>query len=213
MLSFTIQIYSGDRTLAELTIGAGELYRSGGCVMRLPFLRCPSSRRLQGRFLNPRPNVRCRAAWRPRFVRRVQDFRQLRVHANAHALALRVRAATTLFPKKGYASLTAQMTSAAESIAFNIVEGCAANSAPEFARFLDIGVKSATELEYQLALARDYGVLRLPAWRALTAETIDVRKMFRITSEGPSETALSSAATEKRITQQRKTHNGIADYQ
>lgn len=108
----------------------------------------------------------------------MQDYRRLRVHANAHALALRVRAATTLFPKRGYASLTGQITSAAESIAFNIVEGCAASSAPEFARFLDIGIKSATEPEYQLALARDYGVLRYRAWRTLTVETVDVRKML-----------------------------------
>ena len=108
----------------------------------------------------------------------MQDYRQLRVHANAHALALRVRAATTLFPKTGYASLKTQITGAAESIAFNSVEGCAAMSAPEFARFIDIAIKSATELEYQLRLAVDYGVLRYAAWRRLTAETIDVRKML-----------------------------------
>jgi len=108
----------------------------------------------------------------------VQDYRQLRVHANAHVLALRVRAVTALFPKTGYASLRGQITTAAESIAFNIVEGCAASSAPEFARFLDIAIKSATELEYQLTLARDYGVLRYSAWRTLTGETIDVRKML-----------------------------------
>lgn len=70
------------------------------------------------------------------------------------------------------------MTSAAESIAFNIVEGCGANSQKEFARFLDIGIKSAMELEYQLQLARDYGVLRHRDWQSLSAETIDVRRML-----------------------------------
>lgn len=108
----------------------------------------------------------------------VQDYRKLRVHENAHALAIRVRGATNRFPRIGYASLKGQITSAAESIAFNIVEGCGANSQREFARFLDIGIKSATELEYQLALARDYGVLRNRDWQSLSAATIDVRRML-----------------------------------
>ena len=38
--------------------------------------------------------------------------------------------------------------------------------------------QSATELEYQLALARDYGVLRYRAWQTLTVDTVDVRKML-----------------------------------
>jgi four helix bundle protein len=70
------------------------------------------------------------------------------------------------------------MTRAAESIAFNIVEGCGANSQREFARFLDIGIRSTTELEYQLELARDYGVLALQEWQTLSVETIDVRRML-----------------------------------
>lgn len=115
----------------------------------------------------PRGSFRC-----------VQDYRKLRVHANANSLAIRVRGATIRFPRTGYASFKSQLTSAAESIAFNIVEGCGANSPREFARFLDIGIKSAIELEYQLALAKDYGVLRYSVWETLTVETIDVRKML-----------------------------------
>ena len=73
----------------------------------------------------------------------MQDYRRLRVYANAHALAISVRAATRVFPRSGYASLKSQMTSAAESIGFNIVEGCCASSQKEFARFLEIAIKSA----------------------------------------------------------------------
>jgi len=138
----------------------------------------------------------------------MQDYRQLRVHANAHALAIRVRGATRRFPRTGYASLKAQMTSAAESIACNIVEGCGANSQKEFARFLDIGIKSAMELEYQLSLARDYGVLRHRAWQPLTAETIDVRRMlFGLRAKVLASIPADSAVTDKRTTQKRATHN------
>lgn len=42
------------------------------------------------------------------------------------------------------------MIRAAESITTNIVEGCGAATRREFARFLDISIKSTSELEYQL---------------------------------------------------------------
>jgi four helix bundle protein len=94
------------------------------------------------------------------------------------------------------------MSSAAESIAFNIVEGCAASSQRDFARFLEIAFRSAMELESQLALARDYGVLRRREWEELTEETIDVRRMLsglraKVLDSIPD----NSAVTEKRTTQ------------
>lgn len=108
----------------------------------------------------------------------MQNYRRLRVWGNAHSLALNVRAATTGFPRTGFTSLKTQMTTAAESVAFNIVEGCGASSPKEFARFLDIAIKSATELESQLELAKDYGVLSRQAWESLSADTMDVRRML-----------------------------------
>lgn len=70
------------------------------------------------------------------------------------------------------------MTRAAESIAFNIVEGCGSSSQKELARFLDISIKSASELDYQLLLARDYGVLADTEWKPLSEATIDLRRML-----------------------------------
>jgi len=67
------------------------------------------------------------------------------------------------------------MTRAAESITFNIVEGCGSSSQKELARFLDISIKPASELDYQLVLARDYGVL---PEETLSEETIDIRRML-----------------------------------
>jgi four helix bundle protein len=108
----------------------------------------------------------------------MQDYRKLRVWGAAHALAIGVRQATNGFPRTGYASLRSQVTTAAESIAFNIVEGCGAAGQAEFARFLDISRKSSMELEYQLRLARDYGILPRAAWESLSENTIDVRRMI-----------------------------------
>lgn len=134
------------------------------------------------------------------FVRPMQDYRRLRVHGSAHALAIRVRAATRQFPRAGYTSLKAQMTSAAESIAFNVVEGCGAESQKDFARFLDIAIKSAMELEYQLTLARDYGVLPVGDSESLCEHTIEARRMLYGLRK---KVTASVLLTQKRSTQQR----------
>jgi four helix bundle protein len=70
------------------------------------------------------------------------------------------------------------MVSAAELIACNIVEGCGAATQKEFARFLDISIKSTCELEYQLQLAKECGVLTTPVWQSLSADTAEVRRML-----------------------------------
>jgi four helix bundle protein len=108
----------------------------------------------------------------------MQDHRRLRVWKKAHTLAIEVRRATREFPRTGYGSLQSQMIRAAESIVFNIVEGCGGRSPKEFARFLDISIKSTSELESQLELAKDYGVLDDRHWQTLTGETVDVRRML-----------------------------------
>ena len=66
---------------------------------------------------------------------------------------------------------------AAESIPSNIVEGCAAATDKEFARYLDIAIKSTAETEYRLQLALDNGVLDRRSWRTLTTEVVEIRKM------------------------------------
>lgn len=107
----------------------------------------------------------------------MQDYRKLNVHARAHKQAIRVRKAVDSFPKRGFTEFKSQLTSAAESIPFNIVEGCGAESRPEFARFLQTSIKSAFELEYQLDLAKDYGILPEDRWVILSRETVEIRKM------------------------------------
>jgi four helix bundle protein len=108
----------------------------------------------------------------------VQDFRRLLVWQRAHELVLNVRRAIRGFSRRERGSLKAQMANAAESIAFNIVEGCGSTSSKEFARFLDISIKSTCELEYQLQLATDSGLLSRRVWIALSAETVEIRRML-----------------------------------
>jgi four helix bundle protein len=108
----------------------------------------------------------------------MQDFRRLRVWERAHRFALDVRKVTHSFPRTGYADLKSQLVSAAESIATNIVEGSAASTRKEFARFLEISIKSASEVEYQLQLAVDNAVLLPSKWKELSDEVVEIRKML-----------------------------------
>ncbi len=108
----------------------------------------------------------------------MQDYRKLRVWKHSHELVLRVRQATNRFPRTGYASLRTQITDAAESIPCNIVEGCGTDSQAELVRFLEFSIKSSMELEYQLKLSRDYGILPQSEWDKLTTDTIDARRML-----------------------------------
>lgn len=95
----------------------------------------------------------------------------------AHALTLNVRRATHDFHRKRSGPLQTQITRSSEAIPNNIVEGCFAATQKEFARYLDISIKSSGETEYQLQQARDRGLLGAREWRALSAQTIEVRKM------------------------------------
>ena len=55
--------------------------------------------------------------------------------------------------------LTSQIRRASTSIPANIAEGCGRSGEPELARFLQIAMGSASELEYHLMLARELDLL------------------------------------------------------
>ena len=108
----------------------------------------------------------------------MRNHRDLLVWQRAHTLAIEIRRVTRQFPRRGYRALQSQMVRAAESMVLNIVEGCASPSQREFARFLDIAIKSSSELEAQLELARDYCVLAKHQWTVVSTEVVQVRRML-----------------------------------
>jgi four helix bundle protein len=109
---------------------------------------------------------------------RVQDFRNLKVWEKSHQLTLSVYRDTQRFPKEELYGLTSQMRRACASIPANIAEGCGRGGDPEFRRFLQIAMGSASELDYQLLLARDLGLLPVANHERLTAGVIEVKRML-----------------------------------
>jgi len=107
----------------------------------------------------------------------VQDFKDIKAWRRAHALAIALHKSASGFSRAGHAHLRSQLTRAADGIATNIAEGCGAATNKEFARFLDISIKSANETEHHLLSARDLDLVSPETWQKFTAETIEIRKM------------------------------------
>lgn len=108
----------------------------------------------------------------------MRNFKELKVWEKAHVLTLAVYKATATFPREELYGLTSQMRRACASVPANIAEGCGRNGEPELARFFNIAIGSASELEYHLLLARDLGFLKSQDYEPLATEVIEVKKML-----------------------------------
>jgi len=108
----------------------------------------------------------------------MRDFRKLKVWQKAHQLTLGTYKATAAFPKIETYGITSQIRRSAVSIPANIAEGCGRNGEAEFARFLQIAIGSASELEYHLLLAHDLKFLGHHEHEKLTNEVVDVKRML-----------------------------------
>jgi len=108
----------------------------------------------------------------------MRDFRELQVWEKSHQLALAVYKLTVTFPKDELYGLTSQIRRACVSIAANIAEGCGRSGDAEFARFLQIAMGSASELEYHLLLARDLKFIGHPEYQKISNDVIEVKRMF-----------------------------------
>ena len=108
----------------------------------------------------------------------MRDFRQISVWAKAHALTLQIYKTTATFPREERYGLTSQLRRAAASIPANIAEGYGRVGDAELARFLQIGMGSAYEVEYHLLLANDLDFLTDSDHQQLQSLTIEVKKML-----------------------------------
>ena len=108
----------------------------------------------------------------------MQSAKTLRVYLAAENLAVVVYELTGALPSEERFGLTTQMRRAAVSIGSNIAEGCGRGGSAELARFLRIALGSATELEFQLGLAKR--LFMLNAAQAVNAmqECTEVQRML-----------------------------------
>ncbi len=74
--------------------------------------------------------------------------------------------------------MTSQIKRSCVSIAANIAEGCGRNGENELARFFQMGMGSASELEYYLLLTHDLGILKTSDYEHLNDEVCEVKRML-----------------------------------
>jgi four helix bundle protein len=108
----------------------------------------------------------------------MKDFRNLKVRDRSHKLTLKIYGITRTFPVEEIYGLKSQMRRASVSIPTNIAEGCGRNSDAELARFLEIAMGSASELEYLVLLSKELNFLDNAVYNSLTAEIIEIKQML-----------------------------------
>src|SRR5690606_17565997 len=107
-----------------------------------------------------------------------RDFRRYAVFEKSHQLALDLYRVSGRFPDEERFGLTAPVRRAAMSIPTNLAEGAGRTTDVDFARFVEIAMGSASEVEYQLLLARDLGYLDARGYEPLCANVVEVKKML-----------------------------------
>lgn len=107
----------------------------------------------------------------------MRDYHKLEIRRRAHALAINIHGTARGLRGGQFAALRSQLTRAADSVATNIVESSGAASAREFARFLDMSIKSTSETDYHLLSARDRKALADRRYHELASEAVAIRRM------------------------------------
>jgi four helix bundle protein len=102
----------------------------------------------------------------------------LQVWDKAHQLTLIAYLETRSFPKEELFGLTSQIRRCAASIGANIAEGCGRGSDSDFARFLQIAMGSASELEYHFVLAHDLDLIHADVHKNLEGRVREIKKML-----------------------------------
>ena len=85
---------------------------------------------------------------------------------------------TAHFPRTETYGLVSQMRRAAVSISTNIAEGCGREGEAELRRFMQIAMGSASELEYEVLLAQDLGLLEHDEHEQLHEGASEIKRML-----------------------------------
>ena len=108
----------------------------------------------------------------------MKDFRDLKVWQKAHSMCLGVYKVTAHFPADERYGLTSQLKRAAVSISANIAEGCGRGSDADLARFLQMSMGSASEVECLLLISRDLELLANEEYTELDGQVCEVKRML-----------------------------------
>jgi len=108
----------------------------------------------------------------------MRDFRDIKVWTKAHTLTLALYRLTRRFPQYELYGLTSQIRRSAASIGANIAEGSGRRTRNDFARFLQVALSSASELQHHLLLAADLEFIARADYEDMDRMTTEVKRML-----------------------------------
>lgn len=109
---------------------------------------------------------------------KIKSFTDLNAWKEGHKLVLLIYKITKIFPKEEIFGLTSQMRRCAVSITSNIAEGFSRQSYKEKTQFYAISLGSVTELQNQLLVAKDTGILDPKTFTKLAEQSVIVHKII-----------------------------------
>ncbi len=107
----------------------------------------------------------------------IESFTDLEAWQQGHGLALEVYEVTRVFPKEEQFGLASQMRRCIVSVTSNIAEGFSRSSKKEKLHFYSITQGSLTELQNQLLIARDTGMIEATQFSLIADQSVVVRKL------------------------------------
>lgn len=105
-------------------------------------------------------------------------FKELEIWKRSRLFCSKIYTITSNFPESEKFGLTNQLRRASVSIPSNIAEGSSRNSNKDFARFLQIALGSAYEIETQLLIAQDLNFIKDSELECVISEIQEIIKMI-----------------------------------
>jgi four helix bundle protein len=108
----------------------------------------------------------------------MHNFRKLNIWLDAIVLAKEVYKVTSNYPKEEKFGLVSQINRCSVSVPSNIAEGSSRSSNKEFSYFIKVALGSLFELETQLILSNEFGILDSQDLDKLIEKIIKLQKML-----------------------------------
>lgn len=106
------------------------------------------------------------------------SYKDLIVWQKSYQLSLLIYSVTKSFPKEEVFGVTSQMRRSSVSIISNIAEGNARGGRKEYIQFLWIAFASGAELEAQILLCKDIGLINEKDYNKMSSLLTEVMKML-----------------------------------
>ncbi len=108
----------------------------------------------------------------------MHNFKELKVWQKTRVMVKEVYEISSKFPDTERYNLVSQMRSCSVSVMSNIAEGAGRGSDADFARFPDMALGSAYELESQLIVSFDLDYLSQTVFGEIVDKVSEVQKML-----------------------------------